>query len=133
MWCGPSWPRPSGRWIASRRSPADRIQPVWVVHTNCTIISVLLGRRRRMTVDGTMRRRRARLLLAIAAATAVVGGSLAAGAVTVTVTTAPVAGWSTNGAVYATAIVGNTVYAGGNFTQVRNQGGSQTVARTNLA
>jgi len=86
-----------------------------------------------MTVDGTTRRRRARLLLAIAAATAVVGGSLAAGAVTVTVKTTPVAGWSTNGAVYATAIIGDTVYAGGNFTQVRNQGGSQTVARTNLA
>ena len=86
-----------------------------------------------MTVDGTTRRRRARLLMAIVAATAVVGGSLVAGAVTVTVKTVPVAGWSTNGAVYATAIVGNTVYAGGNFTQVRSQGGTQTAARTNLA
>src|SRR6478609_4757242 len=79
------------------------------------------------------RRRRRTGLLALVATVAVVGGALVAGAVPVTVTTTPVPGWSTNGAVYATAIIGNTVYAGGNFTQVRNQGGTQTAARANLA
>jgi hypothetical protein len=77
--------------------------------------------------------RRARWALVVAAAVAVVGAGLAAGAVPVTVTATPVAGWSTNGPVYATAIIGNTVYAGGSFTQVRSQGGGQTVTRTNLA
>ena len=35
--------------------------------------------------------------------------------------------------MYATAVIGDTVYAGGNFSQVRNQGGTQTLARANLA
>lgn len=56
-----------------------------------------------------------------------------AGAAPVAVTTVPVAGWSTNGPVYATVVIGNTVYAGGNFTQVRDQSGTQVVNRTNLA
>src|SRR5690349_2815115 len=85
------------------------------------------------TVERSAWRRRARLILALVASLAVVGAALAAGAATVTVNSAPVAGWSTNGPVYATAVIGNTVYAGGRFTQVRNQGGTQTVARTNLA
>src|SRR5262245_9028403 len=69
--------------------------------------------------------------IAVAATTAV--APLPAAAAPVGVSLGPVAGWSTNGPVYATAIVGDTVYAGGSFTQVRDQSGTQTLARTNLA
>ena len=55
------------------------------------------------------------------------------GAAPVAYSPTPVAGWSTNGPVYAVLIVGDTVYAGGNFTQVRGPGGSPTLARSYLA
>jgi trimeric autotransporter adhesin len=45
----------------------------------------------------------------------------------------PIAGWSTNGQVRKVLIVGNTVYAGGTFTQVTGPGGSPTLDRSNLA
>jgi hypothetical protein len=74
---------------------------------------------------------RAAVVLAVATATTV--AAVPAGAVPVAVTTVPAAGWSTNGPVYATVVIGNTVYAGGSFTQVRDQSGTQVVNRTNLA
>jgi hypothetical protein len=55
------------------------------------------------------------------------------GAAPVSYSPTPIAGWSTNGPVYAVLIVGDTVYAGGNFTQVRGPGGSPTLARSRLA
>jgi chitodextrinase len=45
----------------------------------------------------------------------------------------PIAGWSTNGIVKAVLVVGDTVYAGGTFTQVQSTDGTQTLARANLA
>ena len=62
------------------------------------------------------------------AALLVVGalGLPSVGAAPVAFSPTPVAGWSTNGPVYAVLIVGDTVYAGGDFTQVRGPGGSPT-------
>jgi hypothetical protein len=86
-----------------------------------------------MRTTTTPARRGRRALIAVGAVVAVLASGVPATAATVTTSTVPVKGWSTNGPVYATAIVGNTVYAGGSFTQVRSQGATQTVARTNLA
>ena len=77
--------------------------------------------------------RRVRRGLILAAAAVLVGATTLAGAAPVRVSRVPASGWSTNGTVYATAIIGDTVYAGGTFTQVRSPNGTQTVARTNLA
>ena len=41
----------------------------------------------------------------------------------------PIAGWSTNGPVRVVKVVGDRVYAGGTFTQVRPPGGGAAVAR----
>jgi hypothetical protein len=60
-------------------------------------------------------------------------GLPAAGAAPVAFSPTPIAGWSTNGNVYAVLVVGDTVYAGGDFTQVRGPGGSPTMARARLA
>ena len=45
----------------------------------------------------------------------------------------PLDGWDTNGTVYDVKIVGDVVYLGGQFTQVRAPTGGQTQARTNVA
>ena len=60
-------------------------------------------------------------------------GLPAVGAAPVGFSTTPLAGWSTNGTVLAVLVVGDTVYAGGDFTQVRGPGGSPTMARSRLA
>ena len=44
----------------------------------------------------------------------------------------PISGWSTNGPVRVVKVVGDRVYAGGSFTQVRPPGGGAAVARQNL-
>jgi len=88
------------------------------------------------STNGAHRRARSTIIAMVATlATAVitVSGTLPAGAAPVNYSPTPVAGWSTNGPVYATAIVGNTVYAGGNFTQVRGPGGTPVANRRNLA
>lgn len=55
-----------------------------------------------------------------------------AGAATIAFTPTPRDGWDTNGTVYATKIVGNTLYLGGSFTQVRSASG-QVAPRANVA
>lgn len=84
-------------------------------------------------IRSTTTRRGRRTFAALGTTLALLAVALPAGAVPVTTSLVPVAGWSTNGPVYATAIIGDTVYAGGSFTQVRSQGGTQTASRTNLA
>lgn len=78
-------------------------------------------------------RRRVRRGLILTTAAVLVSATTLAGAAPVRVSRVPVSGWSTNGTVLATAVVGDTVYAGGTFTQVRSPNGAQTLARTNLA
>ncbi len=58
--------------------------------------------------------------------------ALPAGAAAISFTPTPRDGWDTNGTVYATRIVGNTLYLGGSFTQVRSASG-QVEPRANLA
>lgn len=45
----------------------------------------------------------------------------------------PLAGYQTNGAVRAVLVVGDTIYVGGSFTQVRGPNGTPVVNRANLA
>jgi hypothetical protein len=80
-------------------------------------------------------RRTGRVGIVTIAALLAVGslGLPTAGAAPVAYSPTPLAGWSTNGPVYAVLIVGDTVYAGGNFTQVRGPGGTPTLARSDLA
>jgi trimeric autotransporter adhesin len=89
-------------------------------------------------VNSTSTRRRTRsskllvaVLLVAGANAGVVGNALPAQAV-VTNSQHPIAGWSTNGPVRAVKIVGDRVYVGGTFDQVRGPGGTPVVARTNL-
>jgi hypothetical protein len=78
-------------------------------------------------------RRGGSIAAAIVAAVATVNlvGLPSVAAAPVPFSTTPLAGWSTNGIVRAVLIVGNTAYAGGDFTQVRN--GNQTLNRARLA
>ncbi len=86
-------------------------------------------------ITGVVMRRSGRVGVVMVAALLAVGalGLPGVGAAPVAFSPTPVAGWSTNGPVYAVLIVGDTVYAGGNFTQVRGPGGSPTMARSRLA
>jgi hypothetical protein len=72
---------------------------------------------------------------AVIAALTIAGGLSIppAGAATIRFQRTPEAGWSTNGIVKAVLVVGDTVYVGGQFSQVRGPGGSPTASRTNLA
>src|SRR3954469_4516949 len=45
----------------------------------------------------------------------------------------PIASWRADGVGWATLIVGNTVYVGGDFPTVRNNAGTIVVTRANLA
>ncbi|MGZ6953201.1 MAG: fibronectin type III domain-containing protein [Acidimicrobiia bacterium] len=78
----------------------------------------------------TIRRRLAVFGVLALASTAVAVG---AGAAPVVFSTTPIAGWSTNAPVRAVLIVGDTVYAGGDFTTVRGPGGTPTATRAHLA
>ncbi|MEZ5407115.1 MAG: hypothetical protein R2761_03755 [Acidimicrobiales bacterium] len=71
-------------------------------------------------------------IVALVLVALVVFTSLPAGAAPIGFTPTPRDGWDTNGTVYATKIVGDTLYLGGSFTQVRSASG-QVEARTNLA
>lgn len=68
------------------------------------------------------------LLVTVLLAVLVVPSATAAAAVSST----PLPSWSVNGRVYATEIVGDTVYVGGKFTAATSPSG-QVVARRNLA
>lgn len=68
------------------------------------------------------------LLVTVLLAVLVVPSATAATAVSST----PLPSWSVNGRVYATEIVGDTVYVGGKFTAATSPSG-QVVARRNLA
>ena len=46
---------------------------------------------------------------------------------------APIASWRVDGRGYATAVVGDTLYVGGDFSTVRSPDGATVVARANLA
>jgi len=78
-------------------------------------------------------RRVGSIVVAIVATVATVNlvGLPSAGAAPVPFSSTPLAGWSTNGTVRAVLVVGETVYAGGDFTQVRS--GTQTLNRARLA
>jgi hypothetical protein len=66
-------------------------------------------------------------------ATSVVSSPAALAATAVPYSSTPVASWRTDGVGYATAIIGNTAYVGGDFTHVISPNGSQTLSRTGLA
>ena len=76
-----------------------------------------------------------RRLAVLVAATVGIGGARrrSPSAAPIVFSTTPIAGWSTNGIVRTVLIVGDTVYAGGDFTQVHGPGGAPTVARARLA
>ncbi len=80
-------------------------------------------------------RKSGRFGIVMVAALTLVGalGLPAAQAAPVEFSPTPVTGWTTNGTVRAVLIVGDTVYAGGDFTEVRGPGGSPTLARARLA
>jgi hypothetical protein len=81
-----------------------------------------------------MSRRTWRLAVAVAA-TALISCVLVAApasAAVVTFRSTPVAAWRLNGVGYATTVVGNTVYVGGQFTTATSPTG-QSVGRANLA
>ncbi|MCC6437069.1 MAG: fibronectin type III domain-containing protein [Acidimicrobiales bacterium] len=59
--------------------------------------------------------------------------ALPANAAPVPYSQTPLRGWETNGRVFAVLVVGDTLYVGGEFTQLRSTTTGQTLARTNLA
>ena len=71
--------------------------------------------------------------LGVALAVVLMGIATFAAAAPVPFSPTPLAGWSTNGKVRAVLIVGDTVYAGGDFTSVRPPGGGPAVARARIA
>ena len=82
-----------------------------------------------------MRRRGLSVIVAslITAASAGVALAQPAAAAPVGYSRQPITGVGTNGIVRSLLIMGDTVYVGGNFTQVYGPGGSPTVARRHLA
>ncbi len=86
-----------------------------------------------MIGSSTGRRRGGFVACFVALTLLLAGVAPSADAATILYQTAPVAGYQTNGTVRAVLIVGDTVYVGGSFTQVRGSGGTPVVNRTNLA
>lgn len=81
--------------------------------------------------SGVKRRIRVVLLTVMIIAGSV--GVAPAGAATVRFSNRPVAGWRAVGVGQAVLVVGDTVYVGGDFSTIRNNSGSATVSRANLA
>lgn len=77
-------------------------------------------------------RRTMRLLGALGTALVVSGLSVAPAHAEVTVSSTPDQSWRVNGRVYATVVVGDTVFVGGQFTTATSPGG-QTAGRRNIA
>ena len=75
----------------------------------------------------------ARLGTAVLVAAALVVAVVPAATAGVTYPEVPIDGWDTNGTVFVVKIHGNTVYLGGEFSQVRAPGNNPTVPRSNFA
>lgn len=89
---------------------------------------------RRVQVDSRARYRAAsRLAATFVAIASILVGAPAPASADVIYPEVPLDGWDTDGIVRVVKIVGDTVYVGGTFTEVRPPGGGQSLPRSNLA